>query len=100
MITPKAVEAMFSQMVAMPGVQGYIVINTDSGLIIRSSFHQQKTLHYIGLLHSFLIKTKATLHDMDQSNELRFIRIRSVTDEILIAPEREYTMIVIQQPKA
>ncbi len=35
---------------------------------------------------------------MDHQNELTFIRLRSHKDEILIAPDKEFTMIVVQKP--
>ena len=38
------------------------------------------------------------IKEMDSLNDLTFIRLRSQKDEILIAPDREFTMIVIQKP--
>jgi dynein light chain roadblock-type len=35
---------------------------------------------------------------MDHQNDLTFIRLRSHKDEILIAPDKEFTMIVVQKP--
>jgi dynein light chain roadblock-type len=92
-------EDMFKRMNQLPGVHGYLVINSESGLAIRTSFSAEQTSHYVGLLHSFLIKTRSMIRDMDHSNELTFVRLRSLNDEILIAPDKEFTMIFVQKPK-
>jgi dynein light chain roadblock-type len=57
-----------------------------------------KTAHIVGLLHGFILKSKSMIKEMDNLNDLTFIRLRSQKDEILIAPDREFTMIVIQKP--
>lgn len=81
----------------LPGVQGVVVINSD-GIPIRTTVAQAKTAHLVGLLHGFILKTKSTIKEMDTQNDLTFIRLRSQKDEILIAPDREFTMIVVQKP--
>lgn len=35
---------------------------------------------------------------MDPSDDLTFLRIRSKQHEILVAPDKEYSLIVIQNP--
>ena len=90
-------EETFKRLIALPGVQGIMVMNSD-GIPIRTTLPQSKTALIVGLLHGLLLKTKAAVKEMDHQNELSFIRLRSHKDEILIAPDREFTMIVIQQP--
>lgn len=68
---------------------GVMVINSD-GIPIRTTVPQAKTAHLVGLLHGFIIKTKSTIKEMDNQNDLTFIRLRSQKDEILIAPDRGY----------
>ena len=69
------------------------------GIPIRTTFTQSKTAHYVSLIHGLLNKTKSAIKEMDHLNELSFIRLRSNKDEILIAPDKEFTMIVIQKPQ-
>lgn len=99
MSTSTELEEMLKRMGHLPGVQGIIVINTETGLAIRSSFNQEKTNRYLGVMHPFLVKAKSVIRELDQSNEITFIRVRSRDDEIMFAPEKEYTMIVVQKPK-
>lgn len=90
-------EETFKRLSALPGVQGLIVINGE-GIPVRTTFPQSKTALYVSLIHGLIVKTKSTVKEIDISNELTFMRLRSHKDEILIAPDREYTMIVVQKP--
>jgi dynein light chain roadblock-type len=92
-------EDMFKRMNQLPGVQGYMVISSETGLPIRTSFAPSETSHYCALLHGFMIKTKAMIRETDHSDELTFVRLRSNNDEILIAPEKDFTLIFVQKPK-
>ena len=44
------------------------------------------TVQYAGLLHSLAAKTKTTVRDLEPSNELMFLRIRTNKHEIMVAP--------------
>lgn len=90
-------EETFKRLAALPGVQGILVINGD-GNPVRTSFNQARTALYVSLVHSFLLKTKSFIKEIDSTNDLTFIRLRSHKDEILIAPDREYALIVVQRP--
>ena len=92
-------EETFKRLIALPGVQGIMVMNSE-GIPIRTTLPQNKTALVVGLLHGLLLKTKAAIKELDHQNELSFIRLRSHKDEILVSPDREFTMIVIQQPAA
>ena len=70
----------------------------NEGIPIRTNLPQNKTALIVGLIHGLALKTKAAIKEMDHQNELSFLRLRSHKDEILIAPDKEFTMIVIQKP--
>jgi len=40
----------------------------------------------------------AVVRTLDESDELSFFRIRSKKHEIMIAPDKEYLLVVIQDP--
>ncbi|CAF0879563.1 unnamed protein product [Brachionus calyciflorus] len=90
-------EETFKRLATLPGVQGIIVMNND-GIPIRTTLPQNKTALYVGLIHGLAVKTKSAIKEMDHQNDLTFIRLRSHKDEVLIAPDKEFTMIVIQKP--
>ncbi|KAF9913141.1 Dynein light chain roadblock-type 2 [Linnemannia zychae] len=77
------VEETIRRLSSKKNVQGVVVVN-QLGLMIRST------------LDASLGKQYATL--MSDLDELTFLRIRTKKHEIMICPEGEYLMIVIQTP--
>ncbi|UJR32031.1 hypothetical protein I4U23_019499 [Adineta vaga] len=77
------------------GVQGSLIINND-GIPIRSSLDSSLTQQYAALIKSLSDKARSAIRDIDPTNELVFFRMRTKKHEILVAPEKEYTMIVLQ----
>eukprot|EP00659_Diplonema_papillatum_P016039 gene16039-24560_t len=46
------------------------------------------TIHYAALMTSLVSKARAALRELDTTNELVFLRLRSKKHEILVAPDR------------
>ena len=40
---------------------------------------------------------RSAVRDLDPQNDLQFLRLRSKQHEILVAPDPEFTLIVIQE---
>uniref|UniRef100_A0A673VUS1 Dynein light chain roadblock-type 2 n=1 Tax=Salmo trutta TaxID=8032 RepID=A0A673VUS1_SALTR len=76
--------------------------NIDStfkyGIPIRTTLDNSTTVQYAGLLHQLTMKARSTVRDLDPQNDLTFLRIRSKKHEIMVAPDKEYLLIVIQNP--
>ncbi|CAI9542649.1 unnamed protein product [Staurois parvus] len=51
-----------------------------------------------GLMHPLVMKARCSLRDIDPQNDLTFLRVRSKKNEIMIAPDKDYMLVVIQQP--
>ncbi|XP_039744769.1 dynein light chain roadblock-type 2 isoform X1 [Pteropus medius] len=68
------------------------------GIPIRTTLDNSTTVQYAGLLHQLTVKAKSTVRDIDPQNDLTFLRIRSKKHEIMVAPDKEYLLIVIQNP--
>ena len=45
-------------------------------------------------------KAKSTIRDLDSHNELKFMRLKTSKYEILIAPDNEFILIVVQGQKS
>ncbi|KAA0191270.1 Dynein light chain roadblock-type [Fasciolopsis buskii] len=56
------------------------------------------TVSYCGLIQLLATKARTALRDLDPTNDLTFLRIRSKKNEIMVAPDRDYSLIVIQEP--
>ncbi|XP_074868069.1 dynein light chain roadblock-type 1 [Carettochelys insculpta] len=95
--TMAEVEETLKRIQSQKGVQGIIVVNSE-GIPIKSTLDNSTTVQYAGLMHSFIMKARSTVRDIDPQNDLTFLRIRSKKNEIMIAPDKDYFLIVIQNP--
>ncbi|XP_074014298.1 dynein light chain roadblock-type 2 [Numenius arquata] len=91
------VEETLKRIQAHKGVIATMVINAE-GIPIRTTLDNSTTVQYAGLLHQLTTKARSSVRDIDPQNDLTFLRIRSKKHEIMIAPDKEYLLIVIQNP--
>ena len=52
---------------------------------------------YISLLAN---KAKSLVRDLDPTNDLSFLRIKTRNEEIMVTPDEDFILIAIQGPKA
>lgn len=43
-------------------------------------------------------KARSVVRDLDPSNDMTFLRVRSKKHEIMVAPDKDFILIVIQNP--
>ncbi|XP_009981225.1 PREDICTED: dynein light chain roadblock-type 2, partial [Tauraco erythrolophus] len=91
------VEETLKRIQAHKGVIATMVINAE-GIPVRTTLDKSTTVQYAGLLHQLTMKARSTVRDIDPQNDLTFLRIRSKKHEILVAADKEYLLIVIQNP--
>uniref|UniRef100_A0A3Q2ED85 Dynein, light chain, roadblock-type 1 n=1 Tax=Cyprinodon variegatus TaxID=28743 RepID=A0A3Q2ED85_CYPVA len=75
-------------------------LSFSPGIPIKSTMDDQSTLQYSALTHQLVMKARVTVRDLDQQDDLTFLRIRTKKNEIMIAPDKDYFLIVIQNPSA
>ncbi|XP_069371934.1 dynein light chain roadblock-type 1 isoform X1 [Paralichthys olivaceus] len=98
MLTAAAeVEETLKRIQSQKGVQGIIVVNSE-GIPIKTTLDNSSTVQYAGLIHQLVMKARSTVREIDPQNDLTFLRIRSKKNEIMIAPDKDYFLIVIQNP--
>jgi len=56
------------------------------------------THKYAANVAQLAAKARSVIRDLDPQNDLTFLRIRSKKHEIMIAPDKDYLMVVIQDP--
>uniref|UniRef100_A0A8C7JCZ1 Dynein light chain roadblock n=2 Tax=Oncorhynchus TaxID=8016 RepID=A0A8C7JCZ1_ONCKI len=88
------VEETLKRIQTHKGVIGTIVVNAEGNTTLITS----TKVDYAGLLHQLTMKARSTVRDLDPQNDLTFLRIRSKKHEIMVAPDKEYLLIVIQNP--
>ncbi|KAK9529726.1 dynein light chain roadblock-type 1 [Anarhichas minor] len=91
------VEETLKRIQGQNGVQGIIIVNSE-GIPVKTTLDNPSTVQYAGLIHQLVMKARSTIRDIDPQNDLTFLRIRSKKNEIMIAPDKDYFLIVIQNP--
>ena len=61
----------------------------------KTNILQAETTKYADVLQPYTQKSRDAIRDLDPSNDLTYIRLRSKKHEIMIAPEKDYTMAVV-----
>ncbi|XP_054275632.1 dynein light chain roadblock-type 2 isoform X1 [Macrosteles quadrilineatus] len=91
------VEETLKRIQSHKGVVGTIVVNAE-GIPIKTTMDNTTTVQYAGLISQLSDKARSVVRDLDPSNDLTFLRIRSKKHEIMVAPDKEFILIVIQNP--
>lgn len=95
------VEETLKQLQSQKGVQGPLVVNTEgipTTTQDATATDNPTTTQDTSLMYSFILKAWSTVHDTDPQNYLIFLQIRSKKNEIMVTPDKDYFLIVIQNP--
>ncbi|XP_064611054.1 dynein light chain roadblock-type 2 isoform X2 [Liolophura sinensis] len=90
------VEETLKRIQSHRGVIGVIVVNSE-GIPIRTTLDNATTVQCAGLIHQLTAKARSVVRDIDPQNDLTFLRVKSKKHEIMVAPDKEYLLIVLQQ---
>ncbi|KAL3075593.1 hypothetical protein niasHS_006348 [Heterodera schachtii] len=88
------VEETIKRIQSQKGVTGVIIMD-NIGRAIRSTFDDDTTAHHAALLQQLCERSKNVVREMDTSNDLSFMRLRTKKNEIMIAPDKDYLIAVI-----
>ena len=94
MASSQKVEETLNRINTHMGVLGVIIVN-KKGVAIKSTMNQEETINNGSLITQFMDKANNTIKSLLPNEEITFIKIRSSIYEIMIAPDREFTMIVL-----
>jgi len=97
MSSSQKVEETLNRINTHMGVLGVIIVN-KKGVAIKSTMKQDETINNASLIANFMDKATNTIKSLHPEEEITFIKIRSQIYEIMIAPDKEFTMIVLQDP--
>eukprot|EP00992_Anisonema_acinus_P005723 TRINITY_DN18758_c0_g1_i1.p2 TRINITY_DN18758_c0_g1~~TRINITY_DN18758_c0_g1_i1.p2 ORF type:complete len:104 (-),score=36.58 TRINITY_DN18758_c0_g1_i1:47-358(-) len=94
------IEDTFNRINSHKGVLGIIIVNSD-GIPIKTTIEDANLSNqYAQLITSLAGKARHVVRDLDPTNDLTFLRIRSKKHEIMVAPDKDYILIVIQNPNS
>ena len=83
------VEETLNRMQTHKNVQGIVIVNSE-GSVIRTTYNidkKEEGNNLARLIPKLVHNAKSTVRDLDAQNELKFIRLKTSKNEILIAPE-------------
>ena len=90
------VEETLKRLVGHKGVIGTIVVNNE-GVPIKSTLDNATTVQYSGLLNNLVDQAKTMFKELDPTNDLTFLRIRTkvcpvslTTSELLFSEARDH----------
>eukprot|EP01066_Platyproteum_vivax_P012315 Platyproteum_vivax@DN5597_c0_g1_i2.p1 len=92
------IEETINRIKTHKGVLGVVIVNRE-GIPIRSTIEDKdETMKYASYISNLAGLARTSIRDLDPQNDLTFVRIRSKKHEIMVAPDRDYILIVIQDP--
>lgn len=103
-LTQSKIEETLNRINTHKGVKGIIILSNSKGIPIKSTMSPKDTTEYSSLLHTFISQTQIGIQNRFKvstpqlQEEVEFIRIRSKKHEIMVAPDKEYSLIVLQLP--
>mmetsp|Transcript_15700 Transcript_15700/g.37237 ORF Transcript_15700/g.37237 Transcript_15700/m.37237 type:complete len:101 (+) Transcript_15700:3-305(+) len=93
------VEETLKRIQSHRGVEGILIVNND-GVPLKSTLSAEQTTQYASLFSQLSSKARSVVRTLDATNDLTFLRVRSKKHEIMVAPDKDYLLIVIQNPSA
>ena len=83
------------------GVKGLLIVD-ENGKFLRSTMtsngNDTAPKQYAQKVTELAKKARSVVRDIDPMNDLTFFRVRSKKQEILVAPDKNLFLIVIQTP--
>lgn len=92
------VEETIKRLTAYKGVEKVVVINSE-GIPIRTFPTTMEHMHAVqfpALLQPLHTKARQMIKYLDNTNDFVNMRIHSKKNEILVFPDKDYTLIVVQ----
>merc|ERR1711907_248224 len=93
-------ECIFKLQTENKGVQIVIIVNND-GVPIRwlpANLEHGLLVQHASLISELALRAEKAIQDLDPMNDWTFLRVRSHKHEIMVCPEKEFMMIVLQDP--
>ena len=72
------------------------MLYTPEGIPIKTTVDNTTAAQYEQLVTSLTSATRSVVRHLDPTNELTFFRLRSASHEVLVAPEDNFIILVLQ----
>ena len=91
------VEETLKRIQSHRGVTGILIVDLN-GVVIKSNMSSDEAKEHAALISQLASKASSMVRTLDAQNDLTFLRVRTRKYEIMVAPDKEYILIVIQNP--
>ncbi|CAB4060510.1 DYNLRB [Lepeophtheirus salmonis] len=88
-------DGIFKRILSNGNVEGLVLLNSE-GIPLKTTLESGLTIKYATMTSLLAQRSKSIVRDLDPTNELTYIRIKSKKYEILMAPDDDYLILVIQ----
>lgn len=85
---------------AQPGVKAYLIINSDGIPIKQQGMDYNRALHLSAVITDLTAKSQQYFRELMErgENDIENIRLMTSKHEVIVAPGKDYSMIVLQEP--
>ena len=93
------VEVVMKKLLENDGVTQYLICNSEGIAIKAHNMDQKKAVQYCALVNGLVQKSQAALSTLlePSENTAEYLRLRTKKREIIIAPGKDYTVVVVQE---
>lgn len=91
-------EEKFQELASTKSVRGVIILNQE-GAPVKSSLDTKTTEAYASMMHELVATARRLFMDADPNNDLTFMRMRTRKHEIMVAPDKQYVLVVVHHPQ-
>ncbi|XP_041454812.1 dynein light chain roadblock-type 2-like [Lytechinus variegatus] len=90
-------EETMKRITAHKGVVGTIVMDNDS-IPLKTTLDNSTTVQYCQQYKPVIGLARSCVRDIDPVDNLAFLRVRTKRNEVMVAPGKECSLLVIQNP--
>ena len=91
------VEESIQRIKSKPGI-GLIITDKENKLL-RSNFqgeHEKKAELLRNCLPQLTLKARSIIRDLDPTDDLVFLRIKTRSNEFMVAPDKDHMLVIVQ----
>ncbi|XP_039482655.1 dynein light chain roadblock-type 1 [Drosophila santomea] len=96
--TLRYVQKAFEQVKSKKNVQDVVILN-DSGHPVMSTMARNDAVQFSGPFQAIRGRLERGMSNIDPTDELLIMRVRTRTNEVLLVPDSKITIIVVQNAR-
>ncbi|CDW53515.1 dynein light chain [Trichuris trichiura] len=91
------VQETIKRLQSQENVMGVILLD-DIGRSVLSTLNSELTKQFAVVCQPLLEKTRQAMKELDPANSLSFFHVRAKKHEIMVSPDRNFSLLVILTP--